>query len=53
MHTLARQIVTFLALVFGFSCVPYALMIHTHQVGAGGGLVVRMVLTIGATAVLF
>lgn len=25
------QIVTFLALVFGFSCVPYALMIHTHR----------------------
>ena len=38
------QIVTFLALVFGFSCVPYALMIHTHRIGAGGGFVVRLVM---------
>jgi uncharacterized protein len=44
MRPLARQIVTFLALVFGFSCVPYALMIHTHHIGAGGGMVVRLVM---------
>lgn len=50
MRTLARQIVTFLALVFGFSCVPYALMIHTHHIGAGGGLVVRMVMWCPALA---
>jgi len=52
MRPLARQIVTFLALVFGFSCVPYALMIHTHHIGAGGGLVVRLVMWCPALAAL-
>jgi membrane protease YdiL (CAAX protease family) len=53
MRPLARQIVTFLALVFGFSCVPYALMIHTHHIGAGGGLVVRLVMWCPTFAALF
>jgi uncharacterized protein len=44
MRPLARQIVTFIALVFGFSCLPYALMIHTHHIGAGDGFVVRLVM---------
>jgi len=44
MRPLARQIATFLVLVFLFSCVPYALMIHTHHIGAGGGMVVRLVM---------
>ena len=44
MRPLARQILTFLVLVFLFSSVPYALMIHTHHIGAGGGLVVRLVM---------
>lgn len=52
MRPLARQIVTFLALVFGFSCVPYALMIHTHHIGAGGGMVVRLVMWCPALAAL-
>jgi hypothetical protein len=36
MRPLARQIVRLLALVFGFSCLPYTLMIHTHQIGVDG-----------------
>src|SRR5579863_5860699 len=53
MQPRARQIVTFLALVFGFSCVPYALMIHTHHIAAGGGLAVRLVMWCPAFAAFF
>lgn len=52
MRPLARQIVTFLALVFGFSCLPYALMIHTGHIGAGEGMVVRLVMWCPALAAL-
>lgn len=45
-----REIVTFLVLVFLFSCVPYALMIHSHHIGAGNGLVVRLVMWCPAAA---
>jgi membrane protease YdiL (CAAX protease family) len=46
----AREIVTFLFLVFLFSSVPYALMIHSHHIGAGNGLVVRLVMWCPAAA---
>ncbi|MFY9938465.1 MAG: hypothetical protein WAK33_16420 [Silvibacterium sp.] len=44
MRPLAKEILTFLVLVFLFSSVPYALMIHSHHIGSGGGLVVRLVM---------
>lgn len=44
MRTVSRQILTFLVLVFVFSSAPYALMIHTHHIGAGNGMVVRLVM---------
>jgi membrane protease YdiL (CAAX protease family) len=43
-QALVRQVVTFLVLVFLFSCIPYALMINTHHIGAGGGMVVRLLM---------
>lgn len=48
----ARQISTFLLLVFAFSAVPYALMIHTGHIGAGNGMVVRLVMWCPALAAL-
>lgn len=50
MKPLARQIVTFISLVFLFSSLPYFLMIHSHHVGAGNGLVVRLVMWCPAAA---
>lgn len=50
MKPLARQIVTFLCLVFLFSSLPYFLMIHSHHIGAGHGLVVRMIMWCPAAA---
>src|SRR5579872_405347 len=50
MKPLAKQIVTFLCLVFLFSSVPYFLMIHSHHIGAGNGLVVRMIMWCPAAA---
>ncbi len=44
MKPLAKQIVTFVCLVFVFSSLPYFLMIHSHHIGAGNGLVVRMIM---------
>lgn len=44
MKPLAKQIVTFLCLVFLFSSLPYFLMIHTHHMMMGNGLVVRMIM---------
>jgi uncharacterized protein len=44
MRPLAKEILIFLVLVFLFSSVPYALMIHTRHIGAGGGLVVGLVM---------
>jgi membrane protease YdiL (CAAX protease family) len=50
MKSRAKEIVTFLFLVFLFSCVPYALMIHAHHIAAGNGLVVRLVMWCPAAA---
>ncbi|HEY2471198.1 MAG TPA: CPBP family intramembrane glutamic endopeptidase [Terracidiphilus sp.] len=50
MKPLAKQIVTFLCLVFLFSSLPYFLMIHSHHIGAGNGLVVRLVMWCPAAA---
>jgi hypothetical protein len=36
MKPLAKQIVTFLCLVFLFSSLPYFLMINSGHIGAGG-----------------
>ena len=52
MQSNARQILTFIVLVFAFSSVPYALMIHTGHIGAGQGMVVRLVMWCPAFAAL-
>jgi membrane protease YdiL (CAAX protease family) len=44
MRPLAKQILTFLLLVFAFSSLPYYLIIHTGHIGAGNGLVVSLVM---------
>ncbi|HTX77891.1 MAG TPA: type II CAAX endopeptidase family protein [Terracidiphilus sp.] len=44
MRPISKQILVFLVLVFAFSSVPYALMIHSHHIGAGNGMVVRLVM---------
>jgi uncharacterized protein len=44
MKALTKQILTFLFFVFLFSCVPYALMIHSGHIGAGHGMVVTLVM---------
>ena len=50
MKPLAKQISTFIFLVFLFSSLPYFLMIHSHHIGAGSGLVVRLVMWCPAAA---
>lgn len=50
MKPLAKQIATFICLVFLFSSLPYFLMIHSHHIGSGGGLVVRLVMWCPAAA---
>ncbi|MGA8741733.1 MAG: CPBP family intramembrane glutamic endopeptidase [Terracidiphilus sp.] len=50
MKPLAKQILTFLVLVFLFSSLPYFLMIHSGHIGAGNGLVVRLVMWCPAAA---
>jgi membrane protease YdiL (CAAX protease family) len=50
MKPLTKQISTFLCLVFLFSSLPYFLMIHSHHIGAGNGLVVRLVMWCPAAA---
>jgi uncharacterized protein len=52
MQPLSRQILTFLVLVFAFSCAPYAVMIHTGHIGAGNGMTVRLVMWCPALAAL-
>jgi membrane protease YdiL (CAAX protease family) len=52
MRPLAKQILTFLVLVFTFSSLPYYLMIHTGHIGAGNGLVVSFVMWCPAFAAL-
>jgi len=44
MRPLAKQILTYIALVFAFSSLPYYFMIHTGHIGAGNGLVVSLVM---------
>jgi len=52
MKPLAKQIVTFLCLVFLFSSLPYFLMIQSHHVMTGNGLVVRMIMWCPTAAAL-
>jgi membrane protease YdiL (CAAX protease family) len=52
MKPLAKQIVTFLCLVFLFSSLPYFLMINSGHIGAGNGLVVRLVMWCPTVAAL-
>jgi len=44
MRPLAKEILTYLLLVFAFSSVPYYFMIHTGHIGAGNGFVVALVM---------
>jgi uncharacterized protein len=44
MRPLAKQILTFLLLVFAFSSLPYFLVIHSKHLGVGNGLVVSMLM---------
>lgn len=44
MRPLAKQILTYLLLVFAFSSLPYFFMIHTGHIGAGNGMVVSLVM---------
>jgi membrane protease YdiL (CAAX protease family) len=48
----AKEILAFLVFVFLFSSLPYFLMIHTGHIGAGEGLVVRLVMWCPALAAL-
>lgn len=48
----AKQIPTFLFLVFLFGSLRYFLMIHSVHIGAGNGLVVRLVMWCPAAAAL-
>jgi len=50
MKPVAKQILTFLCLVFLFSSLPYFLMVHSGHIGAGNGLVVRLVMWCPAAA---
>lgn len=50
MKPLAKQILTFLCLVFLFSSLPYFLMITSGHIGSGNGLVVRLVMWCPAAA---
>jgi membrane protease YdiL (CAAX protease family) len=52
MRPLGKQILTYLALVFAFSSLPYYLMIRSGHVGAGAGLVVSLVMWCPAFAAL-
>jgi len=52
MRPVARQILVYLGLVFAFSSLPYYLMIHTGHIGAGNGMVVRLVMWCPALAAL-
>jgi membrane protease YdiL (CAAX protease family) len=52
MRPLAKQILTYLALVFTFSSLPEFVMIHAGHVGAGNGLVVTLVMWCPAVAAL-
>lgn len=44
MRPLAQQILTFLALVFAFSSLPYFLIIHSGHISVGNGMVVALIM---------
>jgi membrane protease YdiL (CAAX protease family) len=44
MRPLAKQILSYLLLVFAFSSLPYYFMIHTGRIGAGNGMVASLVM---------
>jgi membrane protease YdiL (CAAX protease family) len=44
MRPLNKQIVLFLLLVFLFSSLPYAIIIHTHHIRAANGLIARLIM---------
>ena len=44
MRTLTKQIVVYLALAFGFSSLPYYLIIHTGRLGTGAGMAVSLIM---------
>jgi uncharacterized protein len=52
MPSLLRQSITYLALVYGLTCVPYVLMIHSHHYGQNAGLVMRLLLWCPALAAI-
>ena len=52
MRPLAKQILTYLALVFTFSSLPVYLMVHSGHVGAGDGLVAGLMVWCPAFAAL-
>jgi uncharacterized protein len=52
MRTLAKQILTYLILVFTFSSLPEYVMIHAGHIGAGNGLAVSLVMWCPALAAL-
>ncbi len=52
MRPLTKQILIYLLLVFGFSCLPYFLIVHSGHVGAGNGMAVMMVMWCPAFAAL-
>ena len=49
---LSRQILTYLALVFSFSSVPYTIIIHTGHLAIGGGMLVFLLMWCPALAAL-
>src|SRR2546428_8582090 len=44
MRTLTKQIIVYLVLVFGFSSLPYYLIIHTGRLGTGTGMAVSLIM---------
>jgi uncharacterized protein len=50
MRALGKQIILFLFLVFAFSSLPYFLVIHSHHLSVGNGLVVSMLMWCPALA---
>jgi hypothetical protein len=52
MRPLAKQILTYLALVFTFSSLPVYVMVHSGHVGAGDGLVAGLMVWCPAFAAL-
>jgi membrane protease YdiL (CAAX protease family) len=47
-----RPILTYIALVALLSAIPYSLILHTHTLGVGGGLITGVLMWMPATAAL-